>query len=340
MRVLLMTVAALLLFGITSLEARQQGCDDEAFYAVMLSTRIHQLAGVNPVVGLFVSIDGGETWEHTGWTAGRMFGAMGMPGGCGDTLFTASGNGVFRTFDGGNFWRITTDWRVTEVQDVTINPGRFGEVFASTPYGIFRTRNFGESWQETSSGLHSRFTLSVRVDRTNPDRMLAATESGLYESTDSGDSWRPTALNVPVRSVRQSQADHDRWVAGLQDVGVALSADGGETWMMAEGPIGGHTIYTAEFHPEDADIVYAGGWETGVFRTEDFGETWERFDAGLDHTSIHGLAISRRDPNVILAGTMGGGLFRSTDGGGSWRAVAEGIFAHGQIWDIHIEGEQ
>ncbi|HYE57961.1 MAG TPA: hypothetical protein VD948_05625 [Rhodothermales bacterium] len=315
-------------------------CADEVLYAGVYSTRKHQLAGQNPIVGLFYSRDGGATWTQTGWTQGHAFAAMATPGGCGDTVFVANGNGVHRTTNGGRFWRITTGWDVTEVQDVTMDPSRPWRVFAATPYGLFVTSDLGQTWRAQNDGLASRFVASVRVDRTAPDRVFAGTEAGLFVSPDGGRSWRATAVTAPVRSIRQSQADPRRWAVGLQDSGIALSTDGGTTWTYASGEPATRTIYEAEFHPSESSTIYAGGWGTGVLVSRDFGRTWTTDVRGLDEKSVHALAVSRRHRGVVYAGTLGGGLFVSRDDGRTWTAVAPEHFEAAQIWDLYVEGEQ
>lgn len=320
--------------------AQQTACP-ETLYASVLSTRKHQLSGTNPVIGLFYSSDDGQTWQHTGWEQGKTFAAMSVPGTCGDTLFIAAGNGVMRTTDGGQFWQIVTGWRVTEVQDVAVNPMRPNQVFAATPYGLFRSDDLGETWQERSTGLTATFAAAVRADRTHPDRVFAGMEDGLFVSDDAGEQWQPTAIREPVQSVRQSPADPQRWVGGLQDRGVALSTDGGRTWRYGEGAVEGFTIYESEWHPTDPDVLYAGGWGTGVLRSDDAGRTWHRSTEGLDDLSlnVHSLAISRRQPDLVFAGTMGGGLYRSQDAGRTWTPVAPAVFDASQVWDLFVEGE-
>jgi photosystem II stability/assembly factor-like uncharacterized protein len=318
------------------------GCDDEVIYAAVLSTRKHQLAGDNPTVGVFYSADGGERWQHTGWRIGRTFAVMAVPGGCGDTLVTASGNGVMRTIDGGSFWRITTGWRVTEVQDVTISPADSRVVYAGTPYGIFYTDTLGERWEERSEGLSSRFVAAVRIDRLQPERVFSGTESGLFVSHDSGLTWRPSGLDTPVRSIRQSPSDPYRWAAALQDRGIAVSDDGGRTWRHGVGVGEDASIYEVEFDPWDEDVLYAGGWQTGVLRSRDAGKTWHALGEGLEGVglNVHALAISRQRPGYIFAGTMGDGMYRSVDGGKNWHPLVPDIFEASQVWDLYTEGEQ
>jgi photosystem II stability/assembly factor-like uncharacterized protein len=318
------------------------GCDDEVIYAAVLSTRKHQLAGDNPTVGVFYSADGGERWQHTGWRIGRTFAVMAVPGGCGDTLVTASGNGVMRTIDGGGFWRIATGWQVTEVQDVTMSPVDPRVIYASTPYGIFYSDTLGERWEERSEGLSSRFVAAVRIARLHAERVFAGTESGLYISHDAGRTWRASGIDTPVRSIRQSPIDPNRWAAALQDRGIAISDDGGQTWRHGTGAGEDASIYEVEFDPWNEDVLYAGGWQTGVLHSTDAGRTWNVLGVGLEGVgmNVHALAISRKHPGYMFAGTMGDGMYRSVDGGMNWHPLVPDIFEASQVWDLYIEGEQ
>jgi hypothetical protein len=323
-------------------QAIQEAGGEETIYAAVLSTRRHTLAGQNPTVGVFYSRDGGVTWQHTGWRQGRTFAVMAPAGGQGDTLLTASGNGVHRTMDGGGFWRITTGREVTEVQDITINPARPEEVYAATPYGIFRTGDLGETWEKRSAGLTSLFVASIRIDRTRPERVFAGTEDGLFVSDDSGRTWRFAGIKDPIRSIRQSPTDPGRWLLGLHNSGIAVSTDGGASWRYAAGALADRSIYQAEFDPVNSDVMYAGGWQTGVYRSTDFGNTWRSLTPSWDEASlnVHSIAVSRRYPGRILAGTMGGGMYVSRDGGASWSPVVPDIFEASQVWDLYVEGEQ
>lgn len=340
---------------------------DPALYVTMLTTRRTRLDGANPPVGVFRSRDGGDTWEHLGWTQGKAFAVIPL----GDTLVVAQGNGVHLSTDGGRSWRIVTDWRVTEVQDVTADPGAPGRLFAATPYGVFRSDDLGASWREASAGLDSpdaTFVSTVRVDRAEPGRALIGTEAGLFVSDSAGASWHlvwtgepgstagrppgpstgpppsPTTgpqrvddfRRAPVRSLRQSPHDPRRWAAALQGRGLALSDDGGRTWRGAPA-LEGTTLYEVEWDPFEGRTLWAAGWKTGVLRSRDGGSSWERLAQDLPETAVHGLGIP--GPGVVVVGTMGEGLFRTVDGGRTWASLAPEVFGGGQVWDVVGLGE-
>jgi len=309
----------------------------ETLYVSMLGTRKHRLSGVNPVVGLFLSTDGGVSWTHTGWEQGKVFAAVTPHGSAGDTIFVAAGNGVMRTTDGGQHWRIVTGWEVTEVQDVALSPG-MATVFAATPYGIFRSQDFGDSWEKLDTQFHEPFVSSIRVDRSDPNVVLAGAEAGLYRSEDGGDTWEPTRLQQPIRSVRQHPHHRMKWAAALQDLGVAMSIDGGQTWRLS-GDLEGKTVYEVEFDSYDDHRLLAGGWKTGLLESLDSGVSWARIDEGLPSEDIHGIGVSVATPGLVIVGTMDQGVFRSEDGGHTWAPADTTIFEAGQVWDVYVGGE-
>ena len=317
------------LFGLVDESPAQTSCTDETIYVAMLGTRKHRLSGENPTVGVFYTRDFGETWQHTGWKQGKAFSVYVPENSCGDTLWVAAGNGVMRSTDGGQSWRITTGWEVTEVQDVVADPAGSGRVVVATPYAVYTSPDMGETWSSSRPGFGS----SVRFDRTNSSVILLGSEDGLVASRNG--VWEETQIEAPIRSVRQSPHDPDVWVAALQGGGVMVRKPGGGGWTPSDLDA---TIYEVEFHPVDEQTLYAGGWNTGLLVSNDLGGTWNRVET-LQADNIHGIAISRRNPDVIIVGSMDDGVFVTRDAGRTWIPAAPELFDEGQVWDVHIRGE-
>ncbi len=74
----------------------------------------------NAPSGLVVSPDLGKTWGRLCWPNCRAFDVAVDHSSDGRIVYIAAGNGVLKTENGGAMWRITTGWRVTEVQDVEV----------------------------------------------------------------------------------------------------------------------------------------------------------------------------------------------------------------------------
>ncbi len=325
------------LFFSTPILRAQAQTRSPKIYACVLSTKNYIVGFKNPPSGLFVSADTGATFHHMGWENIRCFGFAMHPKQIGKTFFLASGNGVFRTEDGGQHWRILTDWHETEIQEVLVNPRNPRKIVIGTPYGIFRSEDGGQTWQLSNSGLQTidnQFVSALAMDRTNPDHLLLGSESGIFESTDGGKSWTPRGLKgKPVLDLKQDPFQAALFYAGTDDFGIFRSFDGGKSWRAAGGKLGHKSVYVVTPDPTTKGTVYAGTFEFGVYKSTDFGKHWRQRSRGLTNKTVHALAVFPGRPNLIFAGTAGGGIFRSRNGGNTWQFAG---LPNAEVWDIQI----
>ena len=249
------------------------------------------------------------TWTHLGWANTRNFGLDAIPSEPG-SIFLACGNGVLRTLDNGASWKVTTDWKMTEVLDVAVDPNAQTHVYAATAYGVWRSPDKGATWTEINSGIpspRSTFTQTIAVDRQQAGRLIVGSEGGLFLTTSGGTEWTSVGPEeIAIRDVTQSEADPQLWFAGTEENGVVRSQDGGKTWSFVDGEEM-KTIYAVDVDPLDADHVAAAGFEGGVYVSEDGGETWRQ--VGLGDHRVHALAFDPREPGRLWAGTLGEGVF-------------------------------
>jgi len=298
----------------------------------VLNSRRHRIGALdNPTVGIFVSTDAGSTWQHKGWEYTRAFYAESALDGA---IWSACGNGVLRSTDGGATWRVTTGWEITEVLRVKADQRNPATVYAATAYGIFKTTDSGETWQEKNLGFRKAFTSDIVIDRTNGSLLLAGTEEGIYRSTDGGNRWLPVGARAKgIRTVVQDPHRAQTFWAGTENDGVAVSRDEGKTWKSAHGGMKRLTVYTITLDPAISGIVYAGTHGGGVYRSLDDGKTWKQCSKGLNNLVVHSLVVLPANPRIILAGTLNGGLFRSTDGGDHWNFNSQ---EEGQVWGLSV----
>jgi len=306
----------------------------ETIYMSVRSSRQTRLnASDNPTIGLFLSRDGGATWEHKGWR--DQIKVFYTEAGTDETLWSACGNGVLRSTDGGATWKITTGWEVTEVLKVKVDPRDPAVVYAATAYGIFKTSDKGKSWQAKNKGLDNTFVSDLVIDRTNSARLLAATEGGIYISTHKGESWAPAALRGKgVRAIVQDPRRAKRFWAGTEDDGVFLSNKKGERWQPANHNAGLTTVYAIAIDPKNSNTIYLGTHEGGVYRSTDGGKSWQQRSNGMNNLVVHTVAILPSNPKIIFAGTINGGLYRSADGGETWEFNSQ---PDGQVWGLSIK---
>jgi photosystem II stability/assembly factor-like uncharacterized protein len=320
------------LFILTSavaLAPAQQG----TLYMSVLNSRRHRLAASdNPMVGMFVSTDGGRSWTHQGWREYiRTFYTEAGPDG---VQWSACGNGVLRSTDHGSTWRITTGWEVTEVLKVKVRPDNSRHVAAATAYGVITSRDAGATWRTQSTGMKRRFASDVVWVRGSKGILLAATEEGVYRSADGGASWSPSGLRGKgIRVVTEAPVQAGTFWAGTEEDGVFLSTDGGATWHARSDGLAHRTVYSIAVDPSDARMVYAGTFGGGVYKSTDAGLTWSQRTTGLTNPDVHSLVILPSTPSTVFAGTLNGGLFVSTDGGSTWQFNSQ---EDAQVWGLSV----
>lgn len=274
-------------------------------YAAVVETKGYVVGSANAPSGLHRREASGG-WTHLGWQNVRACGVATSPDG---TFYLAAGNGVFRSNDGGHRWRITSGWRITEVNHVVVDPFDPATIYAATSYGVWRSRDRGDTWTKTINGIPeptSTFSLILIADPTQQDRLIVGTERGLYETTDGAANWTPTGpREVAIRDLRQSAVDPNLWLAGTEDNGVLLSKDGGASWLHLTdfpGP-----VFAGALSPHDPDLMAAGGYKTGLLLSTDGGNHWERVTD--DALSVQSLAFDPDTPGRVWAGIIEDGLF-------------------------------
>jgi photosystem II stability/assembly factor-like uncharacterized protein len=162
-------------------------------------------------------------------------------------------------------------------------------------------------------------------------RLYAATGDGFVRLDEANGRW--TAERSLGGSGAQCLAvdprDPDVVYAGLRELGVRRSADGGRSW--ADCALPEPAVFSLAVSAADG-AVYAGTEPSRLFRSTDGGASWVALDGLLDVPSrptwsfpprpwtshVRWIAPSPHDAGLLLAGIELGGLMRSTDGGAAW----------------------
>lgn len=281
--------------------------------------------GPDPHRGVYVSNDGGFTWDQS--------------------LFVSDSTGAIDLImDPGNpSFLMAAMWE--RVRRPVANTGTHLDGPSS---GIYRSTDGGKQWEllGPEQGLPDPFQekigrIGLALYPQNADSIYAlytdgSNISGLYLSPDRGDSW--TLLDsqeqlIPGTGgfswyfgqirVRPDNPD----VVYVLDVAFMRSVDGGKTFPLRDGygnDKGLHVDHHAlAFHPEDPSYVINGN-DGGINISEDGGITWIKVPA-LPVTQFYEIGLDPQNPQRLYGGTQDNGTLRTMDGGlNSWENILGG----------------
>ena len=231
------------------------------------------------------------------------------------------------------------------VELVVVAPSDPNVVYAATVDDVWRSVDGGGTWQRTADTLPRRTPGMLEVHPEDPATAWVSFRSaGLFRTTDGGAVWQRiqdgidlTKYGVTVEDLAYAPSDLDTLYAGVEQaanlIGVFKSTDGGDTWVHVGVRLTGEVAWeppaAVAVDPGSADRVIVGGtW--GLFRTTDGGGTWQ--PAALPRTPLGSRNVLSAawfpfSGGTLLVGTEEGGIFRSTDGGATWRESNRGLDA-------------
>jgi photosystem II stability/assembly factor-like uncharacterized protein len=271
------------------------------------------------------------------------------------------GQGVYRTFDGGDSWQRVgpTGWVVVALA-ISPDYGADGTIFAAaglptTGFRIYRSTDEGDSWQEVTPVWSSppntpRLVVSpdYGVDRT------VCVLGGLqtYISTDGGDTFAPAggwfATHDVVRLAFSADYGADRTLFALvRNEGLYRSTDGGTVW----GPTGLSgdlsTFAVSPDYADDGTLIAAARSSGLLYLSTDGGDNWAPLEVTLGTGGQHTLLFSPTfgaDRIILAASSADPGAYRTADGGTNWSPVGwydpeqpyEGGFVGGSVFALAL----
>ncbi|MGI9159563.1 MAG: VPS10 domain-containing protein, partial [Saprospiraceae bacterium] len=280
-------------------------------------------------LGIFRSLDGGETWTCMGLEKTRAIHRILLHRDDPKVIWVAAlgaatgpneDRGVFKSTDGGATWKkvlYTND--LSGCADLVADPHNPNKLFAAMweyrrwPWffksggagsGLYVSYDGGENWAKRTDkdglpeGEIGRIGLAIAP--SNPDVVYAlveAKENALYKSTDGGKKWRKMA--------DKNQGDR---------------------------PFYYHELYVDPLHENTLYSVHSQ-----ITKSIDGGRTFDSWvNYGRIHPDHHAFWINPNNPQHIINGNDGG-INITYDGGNTWR-YAENIPV-GQFYHVNVDNE-
>ena len=255
---------------------------------------------------------------------GRVVAVAGDPVNKMTFYFGACAGGIWKTEDGGVFWRCVSDGFMgsAAVGSIAVAPSDANVIYAGTGEtairldvsygdGIYKSTDAGRTWRHV--GLkNSKFIGRICIDPRDPDLVYAAVlgdvfgpnaERGVYRSKDGGATWQKIL--------------HRSNVAGAIDLSMDLTNP--------------RVLYASMWEARrNFWNVSSGGPGSGLFRSFDGGDTWEEISRrpGLPDGLLGKIGVAA---SPVRAGRVWAlieaegdktGLYRSDDHGTRWTMVS------------------
>ena len=240
--------------------------------------------------GLFVSADGGATWDPVdGWNDHPM-------------------------------WATWAEWPEQNTPDgsmlhsIIIDPRDASHMYiALSSGGVFESTDRGVDWRPLNAGCEIAFLPEtepefghdphcVRLHPLQPDRLYQQNHCGIYRMDRSDARWIRVGNNMP---------------SNVGDIGFPIELhprDPDTAWVF---PMDGTDVWPRT-SPDGRPAVY---------RTRDAGESWTRCDDGLPATAWftvkrQAMTVDQAPAIGVYFGTTSGEIWASADEGDSWQCIA------------------
>ena len=294
--------------------------------------------------GVFVSKDGGKTWDEAK-IDGSQYSAITIGSQNTSTLYVAGrhfpngedcedeededdctpekNSAIFISNDFGTSWIKSSsipkgvfkeieleEGQELEEEDIDkvtvlyVSPSDDDQIFVGTSNLLLKSNNRGSSWESLSDTFHRSDIKGLAIHPNNPNIIYA--RIGLYTFSDCSD-------------VDNDDADYEESVSKYCP-GIYKSTDGGESWKLLEEVTGDPSeggVYINEYN--DSEIYSVFGRET--FVSKDGGISSDVFLDTKEHPIIPDVGVEiitfgESESEVFMAGLQG--VYRTYDNGKTW----------------------
>ncbi|MCK6619973.1 MAG: hypothetical protein L6Q94_05715 [Calditrichia bacterium] len=282
-----------------------------------------------------------------------------------------SGNGIYKSLDGGKTWQHLGLDNTRNVHRVIVHPqnsdiayvAALGSAWGENPErGVYKTSDGGKTWKQILYLDAKTGAADLVMDPSNPNKLFAAMweyrrwpwffksggpGSGLYVTFDGGETWkkRSDKDGLPEGefgriglAVARSNPDVVYALIEAKKNGLYRSDDGGFKWRKtADKNIGNRPFYYAEIYVDPSNENRLYNLYSIVSVSEDGGKTFQTLIPwNKIHPDHHAWWIHPADPDFMIDGNDGG-LAITHDRGKTWRFVENLPLA--QFYHINVDME-
>jgi photosystem II stability/assembly factor-like uncharacterized protein len=287
--------------------------------------------------GLFVSNDGGATWNAESAMKGQSIRALVSSPSDPKVFVAGTLKGVYKSVDSGATWKLISpegSMELHEVESIAIDPKDPKIIYAGTWHLPWKTTDDGAHWSNIKEGvIDDSDVFSIIIDPKDPNVVYASACSGIYKSETAGARFQKIqGIPSTARRTRVLMQDpqHQNIVFAGTTEGLYRTTDSGKTWSRTTGP---ELIVNDVFiNPADSNRMMLATDRGGVLVSNDGGASFRATNSGFASRQITSYVEDMHQPGTIYVGMVNdkawGGAFVSTNGGLTWTQKNGGLEAH------------
>lgn len=278
-------------------------------------------------VGVFKSIDAGQTWTETGlgpssnssWGNNRLMSEITIDPTDSNIIWVSTSFGLYKSIDAGSTWEIK---RNGNIKDFRLKPGNPNTVYAISNSSYYKSTD-GETFTQITDILPtSSGRLVLDVSPADPEILYILSANtgandfsyqGLYKSTDSGETFTESSNTTDI--MESSQAWFDLAIAVAPDnadevyigcLNIWRSSNSGNNftrlnqWFLNNSSYTHADIHTLRFFN---DNLFAGT-DGGLYMSENDGATFSNKTSDMNITQFYRISVANDNDNRIAGGTQ------------------------------------
>jgi photosystem II stability/assembly factor-like uncharacterized protein len=291
----------------------------------------------SPDGGLYISNDGGVTWESDADMRGQSIRALEAAPSDPKILVAGTLKGVYRSIDGGEHWQLISpegSQEIHEVESIAIDPDNPQIIYAGTWHLPWKTTDGGANWTSIKQGIiEDSDVFSILVDPKDPNVVYASACSGIYKSQNGGEKFQKVQ-GIPstarrTRVLMQDPQNLNIVFAGTTE-GLYRTGDSGGAWQRTTGPeVIVNDVYV---DPANTNRILLATDRGGVLASNDGGYSFSPSNNGFSARQITSYIGDAAQPATIYVGVVNdkawGGVFVSDNGGLIWSEKSAGLNGH------------
>lgn len=279
----------------------------------------------------------GSHWENVELYGGQIH-TLAMGSMDSNLIFAGSwsGDGLFKTIDGGDHWTSIDYFRNSEVFSVVIGGNDQKTVWVAHNMFLSKSEDGGVSWNDCFLSDEERFAYclvhhpldshTAYLGCGGPER----SDSGgaIFKTTDGGNNWKklPLIANHNVRSmaIRRDRPEEIWAITGrdyMDEGSIYKSVNGGESWTTIQTGLRKSWFDEIVLTDDKPPVIFTGGGN-GVYRSNDGGESWAplNIDGWPEDAWCRALALDPSDNHRVYAQCYSK-FSISTDAGDHWKTT-------------------